>query len=108
MRALGYFHLDQVDYAIFESNGKLSALENKNPAECSSLPLLVVNEGKIIKRNLKFLQAEEKDVLTFISQKCSLKNTEVLTVDGTGKAYFKQKRKKYELLTFPLKEGVRW
>ncbi len=108
MRALGYFHLDQVDYAIFESNGKLSALPSKNPAECLSLPLLVINEGKIINRNLEFLKAEEKEIIDFVKQKCSLKDTEVLTVDGTGKAYFKQKQKKYEILNFPLKEGVQW
>ena len=53
-------------------------------------------------------EGKSKDILTFINQKCSLKNTEVLTVDGTGKAYFKQKSKKYELLNFPLKEGVKW
>lgn len=108
MRALGYFHLDQVDYAIFESNGKLSALPKKNPLECSSLPLLVINEGKIINRNLEFLKAEESKVLEFTQQKCSLKEVEVLTVDGTGKAYFKQKSKKYEILQFPLQEGVKW
>ena len=108
MRALGYFHLDQVDYAIFESNGKLSALPSKNPSECLSLPLLVINEGKIINRNLEFLKAEEKEIIDFVKQKCSLKDTEVLTVDGTGKAYFKQKQKKYEILNFTLKEGVQW
>ena len=108
MRALGYFHLDQVDYAIFESNGKLSALPKKEPLECVSLPLLIINEGKIINRNLEFLKAEESEIEEFIKQKCALKDTEVLTVDGTGKAYFKQKQKKYEILSFPLREGVKW
>ena len=85
--------LDELDYAVFESNGKLSALPNKHPAPCSSLPLLVINEGKIISRNLEFLKTNENDVLQFIEQKCQLKDTEVLTVDGTGKAYLKQKQK---------------
>lgn len=29
MRSAGYFSLDDLDYAIFESNGKLSAMEKR-------------------------------------------------------------------------------
>ncbi len=108
MRALGYFHLDQLDYAIFESNGKLSALKSQTAENCSSLPLLIIDDGKLIKRNLKFLQAEERTVTDFIKDKCKIKNTEVLTVDGNGKAYLKAKNKKYEILRFPLPKGVQW
>ena len=33
MRNCGYFSLDDVDYAVFESNGQLSALESKQKTE---------------------------------------------------------------------------
>ena len=108
MRAQGYFHLDQVDYAIFESNGKLSALESKNSENCTSLPLLIINDGKLIKRNLTYLNASEEDIIKFIKEKATLKNTEVLTIDGNGKAYLKVKSKKYEVLRYSMPEGVKW
>ena len=108
MRAQGYFHLDQVDYAIFESNGKLSALESKNSENCTSLPLLVINDGKLIKRNLTYLNASEEDIIKFIKEKATLKTTEVLTIDGNGKAYLKVKNKKYEVLWYSMPEGVKW
>ena len=51
MRAAGYFSLDDADYAIFESNGKLSVFESSSPRQKgTSLPVLIVNEGKIVKR----------------------------------------------------------
>ena len=45
MRSAGYFSLDDLDYAIFESNGKLSAKEKENyEKNGSGLPLLVICE----------------------------------------------------------------
>ena len=46
MRALGYFSLDDLSYAIFESNGKLSPLENPEKIISSpSVHMLIVNDG---------------------------------------------------------------
>ena len=115
MRTLGYFSLDELDYAIYESNGKLSAFEkseqkNKENNTCSSLPLIIVNEGKMVKRNLSIINSERKTVEQFIknaNQKIIL--TEVMTVDGNGRVYLKCKKQKYQILNnFPLKEGVTW
>ena len=56
MRSLGYFALDSVDYAIYESNGKLSAVassgNNENP---SSLPILLVKSGKPFDKNMQIV-----------------------------------------------------
>ena len=56
MRSAGYFSLDDLDYAIFESNGKLSAME-KAGEQCgkTSLPVLLVCEGKAIHNNLELI-----------------------------------------------------
>ena len=48
MRASGYFSLDDLNYAIFESNGKLSSLINNEKEKTTSIPLLVVDNKKII------------------------------------------------------------
>ncbi len=110
MRALGYYSLDDLSYAIFESNGKLSPMENTNrEVKPTSLPLLVVDNGKPIKENLTIMDTDKSAVERFISSHGgSLKRTEVLTVDGNGRAYLKQKKQKYKICYFPLKEGLTW
>ena len=109
MRSAGYFSLDQLDYAIFESNGKLSALESQNSNQTDSVPLLLVNDGKISITNCKLIKTDKQKILDFLKEQGkSLKSTEVLTVDGNGKAYLKSKNNKYQILQFALPEGVQW
>ena len=51
MRTAGYFSFDDLSYAIYESNGKLSTFQNPNKTEQpSSLPLIIISEGKINKK----------------------------------------------------------
>ena len=110
MRAQGYFSLDDLDYAIFESNGKLSAFETVNRKnQPSSFPLLVVNGGKMLGKNLDALSDGAQKVKDFLRENgATLKNTEVLTVDGTGRAYFKMKNKKFKIVNYPLRQDVQW
>ena len=110
MRTSGYFSLDQVDYAIFESNGKFSAMEsNEEKDGAKSLPLLIVDSGRIVKRNLGFIGKNESEVVEFIKKNDGrLKSTEVLTVDGNGRAYLKEKDRKYRICKIDLEEGVSW
>ena len=110
MRSQGYFSLDDLDYAIFESNGKLSALENSERQEASSsMPILLVNNGKLLGKNLKVLKDDEEKIKRFIRDLGgTLKSTEALTVDGNGRAYFKKKNEKFRILTYPLRQGVKW
>ncbi len=108
LRAQGYFSFEQLDYAIFESNGKLSCLEKEEPPQINSLPLVIVTGGKIDKHNLDIV-SDKSQLDTFLkAQNSSLKNTLILTVDGTGKAYFQAKKAKYKVLDFPLKENATW
>jgi uncharacterized membrane protein YcaP (DUF421 family) len=110
MRSLGYFSLDDAYYAIYESNGKLSTLENQNKTQKSSfLPLLIIDDGKIIKNNLSLIKSKLEDINNFLQQSnAKLKDVEVLTIDGNGRAYLKIKKQKYAIKTFTLKEGVQW
>lgn len=110
IRNQGYFSLDDLDYAIFESNGKFSPLEAQNKTEKSvSIPLLIVNQGKLSYKNLELIKMSEKQITDFIESKCkNLKNTEVLTIDGNGRVYIKGKNQKFMIDTLTLPEGVKW
>ena len=53
LRVKGYFALDAVDYALYESNGSLSVLPKQDyETEQNSLPLVLVAEGKFDEKNL--------------------------------------------------------
>ena len=110
MRTAGYFTFDDLSYAIYEANGSLSAFPNRDKTdESNSIPLLIVAEGKIVKENLDFIKSTKENIINFIKkQKTTLKNTEVLTIDGFGRVYFKQKHKKYIITKYNLKEGISW
>ncbi len=110
MRTAGYFSFDDLSYAIYETNGSLSAFPNSEKKQpTSSLPLLIVAEGKLENHNLSMIKSDKEQITEFIKkQKTSLKNTEVMTIDGTGRVYFKQKDKKFIITSFDLKEGVKW
>ncbi|MBQ7349016.1 MAG: DUF421 domain-containing protein [Clostridia bacterium] len=110
MRSQGYFSLDDLSYAIFESNGKLSPLENpERNSTAKSVPLLIVSEGKINKKNIDLIKSDQSSVKNFIDKNGgSLKKTEIMTLDGNGRVYLKNKNQKYKILEFKLKEGVKW
>ena len=110
MRTAGYFSFDELKYAVFESNGQLSAFENPEaPEKPQSLPVLIVNEGKAVKRNFSVVGTSEEGLKNFLAENdAKLNNVEVLTVDGNGRSYLKKKNKRYEIVKFPLGEGISW
>lgn len=110
MRAMGYFSLDDLDYAIFEANGKLSALEKEGYLEAPpALPVLVVDDGKIKKDAVKKAGLTEKFITDILEkQKATLKQTEVMTIDNNGKIYFQKKNNPYEILNVELPKEAQW
>ena len=110
MRAMGYFSLDDLDYAIFESNGKISGLQNQEKQQKSpSLPILLVDNFKVVRENAKMLKCDKSEVIDYLKKlNCPLKKTEVVTMDGNGRVYLKKRGEKYVIESFPLKEGVKW
>lgn len=102
LRAEGYFSLDAVEYALYEAEGIFSALPKKDyEALQSSLPLLVVDEGKFDEKNIAYTQKDKSYFLDILHQRgCKdVKKALVMTVDGTGKVYLQQKGKKYEVFS---------
>ncbi|MBE5742749.1 MAG: DUF421 domain-containing protein [Clostridiales bacterium] len=111
MRSAGFYSLDDLDYAIFESNGKLSTKEKQNyDKKNSSLPVLIISEGQIINKNLAITGLTLETVLDIIKKHGakSIKQVGVMTVDGNGRVYFQKQRGKYTVFNITLKEGVQW
>ncbi len=116
IRGCGYFKLEQVQYAIMETNGKMSVLPKSGFApvtvqdmnldvEKSSIPITVVNEGKVVKNNLKLAKMEDVE-LKKIFEKCKVKKAKevmVMTIDKNGSVFLQKYNEKYQQLqTRPL------
>ncbi len=110
MRSSGYFSLDDVFYAIFESNGKLSALENPEKKDKQNgLPIVLINDGKVVNKNLKLARVERNELEEIVKEKnTTIKRTEVFTVDSDGRVYLKSKNRKYQVFNIPIRESVKW
>lgn len=103
IRGCGYFSIEQVQYAIMETNGKMSVLpksefspvtigDMKLDVEENSLPINIINEGKILKENLKIANIDENQISEILKQGQAKKVSEVLilTIDRNGAVFFQK------------------
>ncbi len=111
LRTAGYFSLDCVDYALYESNGTFSALPKENYEEMqTSLPLVIIDNGAYDAKNLELTglkQAFFDDILRQHGVK-KVKRVLVLTADGEGKMYLQQKGEKFETFRVSYPDGKTW
>lgn len=107
LRECGYFNISQIQYAIMETNGKVSVMPKaefspatngdlNNNVQDGYLPIVLVSEGKIIKENIALACFSEEKVMKLIKENSNkkevrLKDVLLLTVDQTGQAYIQFK-----------------
>lgn len=122
LRNLNYFSLDQVQYAIVETNGKITVLPNKDNAPLcasdfdnvkkpeSTLPIMLVCEGKYLKENMKLAEVTEDFVLNQLKRAgtTKVKDVVVATIDNAGKVYIQLKDKPYKTFNTNFKGGDNW
>ena len=97
LRNQGALDLNEVEYAILETDGQLNVIftpENRPvtagqmgvAAEDAGYPLIVINEGQVLSENLKLLGKDEKWLEKYLrSQKISSpKDVYMMTVDMAG------------------------
>lgn len=109
LRVEGYFALEAVDYALYESEGTFSALPKANYQEMqSSLPIVIIDEGKFDPKNLEQTQRDQQYFLDILKERgcLDIKQVLIMTVDGDGKVYMQQKGKKYEVFRLEWKEKL--
>lgn len=87
MRAAGYFSIEQVAYAIFETNGQLSVIPNegKETAE-PSLPVPFIVDGQWSEEDLTYYNLDRKKLESMI-ERFDLKTDKLIlaTIDDKGK-----------------------
>lgn len=111
LRSAGYFSLDCIDYALYESNGTFSALPKEGYEQMqTSLPLVIIDNGKFDGKNLS-LTGLKQSFFEDILRKEGVKKTKkvlVLTADGTGKLYLQEKGEKFRTLNVAYPDGKVW
>ncbi len=111
LRSAGYFSLDCIDYALYESNGTFSALPKEGYEQMqTSLPLVIIDNGKFDGKNLS-LTGLQQSFFEDILRKEGVKKTKkvlVLTADGTGKLYLQEKGEKFRTLNVAYPDGKVW
>ena len=111
LRSAGYFSLDAIDYALYESNGTFSALPKQDYEETqTSLPLVIIDNGKYDKKNLELtgLSQEYFDAILAKQGVKKVNRVLVLTADGTGKMYLQEKGEKFKTFTVQYPDGKVW
>lgn len=132
IRGNGFFSLDEIQYAIVETNGTINALskndfspvtlgnlkeisngnsfklKNISEIDAPTIPITLIAEGKINKNNLKAASLEETDIKKILekTKTKNIKNVLILTIDGNGKVYFQAKKGNYQTFTYPYSKVV--
>lgn len=100
IRSCNYFNIEDVLYAIVETNGTINVIpkiESANVTNAnihldlpqSTLPMMLVNAGKIITNNLKIAEKDVDFVMEILKKANikSIKDVLLLTLDTCGKVY---------------------
>lgn len=104
VRACNYFSLEEVLYAIVETNGVITVIPKKDASNVTindlnlklpenTLPLILVSSGKVVNSNLKIANID-KTFVDDILNKCkidNLKDVLLLTIDTTGQVFLEAK-----------------
>ena len=112
MRSAGYFSLDEVAYALYESSGQFTAMprEDAPREEKVSLPVVIIDDGKYDQKNLALTKTGRTYFERILREQHirSARNVFVLTLDGTGKIYLQCRGERYRAFRVRLPEGSEW
>ena len=106
LRVCQCFDINEVAYAIVETNGNISVMLKSNcqpvsnenmklNIEESSITLMLINDGKIIKENLNYFGLDEKLLYKIMKQEKinNIKDILILTINKQGEIFFQEKNK---------------
>ena len=114
IRAAGYFNLEEILYAIMQTNGTITVLPRSHYApltadekEESSLPVVMYSEGKRLTENIKFAKIDSnflEDQIKLAGFK-SLKDIILITMNSKGKMYIQPREGPFVIRETSYSEG---
>lgn len=118
IRGAGYFNLEEVQYAVMETNGTVNVLPKSaySPAtpkdlalkvEPSVIPVTLISEGKYLVNNFDVIGISIEEVERILSKYKikSLKKVLVLTATSEGDCYLQEQNKPFFTFSVKLKGG---
>ena len=111
LRQCNYFNFEQVQYAIIETNGKMSVIPTAQDAPATAqdvganneqleLPMIIISDGKMLKDNMQQLDIDDNK-LNSLFEKLNikkLKDVVVMNLDSSGKMYYQLKNQSYKVI----------
>lgn len=108
LRTANYFNIDDVAYALVETNGTITVLpksaqepttrEDLNiSTESNEIPLMIICDGKVIKENLKTLNFDNSIIekVMNIGNAKNLQDVVIATLDKNSNVFIQIKNQKY-------------
>lgn len=105
LRECGYFNISQVQYAIMETNGKVSVMPKTQFAPATTgdlnldiqesfIPIILISEGKILKENIMLAKLSEEEVKKMVQENSNgtVKDCLLMTIDQNGQGYIQMNK----------------
>lgn len=104
IRGQGYFSIEEVSYAVIETNGKLSVLENSEAQAPETVPATLIVEGKVMGENLEMINGKRENLEKILrDHKLAMKDVLLLTAESK-KIFIQPKYGKY--ITFEVADEI--
>ena len=104
LRVAGYFSLEDISYAIVETNGSLSVLPKTNAqpptaddmkvkTDPAVINLMLINDGKVVKENMEHFGLDEEFLKQSIGKFkiANIKDVMIYTLNNSGDVYLQEK-----------------
>lgn len=83
IRSQQFFSVEQIKYAVLETNGNLSILENSSAPEPNGIPVTLVVEGRKMSTNFDHAGVDDEFVENYVANKnLKIKDVVLMTLDA--------------------------
>ena len=95
LRSQQFFSVEQLKYAVYETNGNLSLMQRQDAPALNGIPVTLVVEGRLMETNFKAAEVDRKFITDFLNERgLNIKNVLLMTKDK-GHVFVQPKGKKY-------------